>query len=279
VRVLARSPDAALEADADLVRGRLEDPSALTELVDGCRTVVHCAGAVRAPSSAAFHRVNADATALLGRLCAERGARLVLISSLAAREPHLSPYAASKRAAEDALGSATDLDWAAIRPPLVYGPGDRATLPVFRMMKHGWLATPSVGGARFSAIYRDDLADAVAALAASDARGIFDISDGAPNGYAWADMAVAAADHLGRRVRMVGVPRTAMRAVAAVNAFAAKLTGGAPMLYPGKVRELYHIDWACGAGPLMRATGWRPRTALGRGVAQTFGWYADNEWL
>lgn len=279
VRALARRADRTLEADAEVVQGTLQDPLSLARLVEGCSVLVHCAGAVRAPTAAAFHQINADATAVLGELCAEYGARLVLVSSLAARQPGLSPYAASKRAAEDALARMPGLDWCAVRPPLVYGPGDRATLPLFRMMRHGWLAVPAVPGARFSAIYRDDLGEAVTALVESDARGIFEVSDTAPDGYTWNDMAAAAAGHLQRRVRMIAVPRRLMQTVAAANGVVAKLTGGAPMVYPGKVRELYHIDWACGAGPLMRATGWRPRVALGQGVAQTFRWYADNDWL
>lgn len=279
VRALARSADTALEADAEVIRGTLEDPPSLARLTEGCPVLVHCAGAVRASTADAFHRINADATAALGRLCAENGVRLVLVSSLAAREPGLSPYAASKRAAEEALASTPGLDWCAVRPPLVYGPGDRATLPVFKMMRHGWLAVPAVPAARFSAIYRDDLGEAVAALAENDVRGIFDVSDATPDGYTWNDMAAAAASHLQRRVRMVAVPPWVMQTVGAANAVAAKLTGGAPMVYPGKVRELYHIDWACGAGPLTSATGWRPRIALGQGVAQTFRWYADNNWL
>src|SRR5690606_40015978 len=94
----------------------------------------------------------------LGRLCAARGIRLVLVSSLAARSPDLSAYAASKRDAEKALTEIDGLDWCAIRPPLVYGPGDRATLPLFRAMRRGLLPVPAGSGGRFSAIHADDLA-------------------------------------------------------------------------------------------------------------------------
>ena len=209
VRALARSADTALEADAEVIRGTLEDPPSLARLTEGCPVLVHCAGAVRASTADAFHRINADATAALGRLCAENGVRLVLVSSLAAREPGLSPYAASKRAAEEALASTPGLDWCAVRPPLVYGPGDRATLPVFKMMRHGWLAVPAVPGARFSAIYRDDLGEAMAALAENDVRGIFDVSDATPDGYTWNDM--AAGGRVSRSARVshrpfVGMP-------------------------------------------------------------------------
>src|SRR3546814_1469361 len=115
------------------VPGDLDDAAALCALVEGCSALLPWAGAVRAHSPDEFARVSTDATSRIGQLCAARGVRLVLISSLAAREPALSPYASSKHAAERALGRVPRLDWCALRPPLVYGPRDRATLPLFRM--------------------------------------------------------------------------------------------------------------------------------------------------
>ena len=65
--------------------------------------------------------------------------KLVLVSSLAAREPCLSSYAASKRSGEAVL---LDVDnafpWTILRPPAVYGPGDRATLPFFKSIRRGY---------------------------------------------------------------------------------------------------------------------------------------------
>ncbi|MFN4088115.1 MAG: NAD-dependent epimerase/dehydratase family protein [Alphaproteobacteria bacterium] len=279
VKALARRADSNLAVDAALVPGTVEDVTAIETLIAGCPVLVHCAGAVRARSAADFHRVNAAATAAIGRLCAERGVRLVLVSSLAAREPQLSSYAASKRAAEEALAAIPGLDWCAIRPPLVYGPGDRATLPLFRLMRRGFLPVPAVPNARFSAVYRDDLSAAVAALAASATDGIFEICDGHAGGYGWADLAATAATHLGRPVRCVPIPRAAMRLAAAATQAVARLTGGAPMVYPGKVRELYHIGWVCDAGPLTEATGWQPRVSMDEGIRRTFRWYGANNWL
>src|SRR3546814_7549639 len=60
---------------------------------------------------------------------------------------------------QDARG----LCWQALRPPVVYGPGDRATLPLFRQFARGLVLRPS-GGGRFSMLYVEDLAAAVAAL-------------------------------------------------------------------------------------------------------------------
>ncbi|MBM3651220.1 MAG: NAD-dependent epimerase/dehydratase family protein, partial [Alphaproteobacteria bacterium] len=88
---------------AEIVLGDLLDEGALRQLVAGVDAVVHAAGLIKARRAADFLRVNRDGTALLSALAPE--ARLVLVSSLAAREPQLSPYAASKRAAEEAVAA------------------------------------------------------------------------------------------------------------------------------------------------------------------------------
>ncbi len=67
--------------------------------------------------------------------------RFVHVSSLAAREPKLSMYGASKARAEE-LVRCSGLDWAIVRPPAVYGPGDKETLELFRMAKLGLMLMP-----------------------------------------------------------------------------------------------------------------------------------------
>ena len=89
--------------------------------------------------------------------------RFVHVSSLAAREPKLSLYGASKERAEGLVMS-SGLDWAIVRPPAVYGPGDRETLELFRMAKLGLMLMPPKG--RVSVIHVDDLARLLLALAA-----------------------------------------------------------------------------------------------------------------
>ena len=54
-----------------------------------------------------------------------------------------------------------------VRPPAVYGPGDRETLELFRMAKLGLMLMPPKG--RVSVIHADDLARLLLALAAPDA--------------------------------------------------------------------------------------------------------------
>ena len=71
---------------------------------------------------------NADAVVEAAKVWATP--RFVHVSSLAAREPALSDYGWSKHEAEGVVAG-SGLPWTIVRPPAVYGPGDRETLAYF----------------------------------------------------------------------------------------------------------------------------------------------------
>lgn len=279
VRALARSPqraDRLRAAGVELIEGALSDGAALDRLVEGAAGVVHCAGAVRGATRAAFDRVNVEGTQHL--IDAMRRAtptpRLLALSSLAAREPALSHYAASKHAMERVIAASGLDDWLILRPPAVYGPGDRELLPVFKLMAHGFALVPGRTTARFSMVFVDDLADAVASWAASTRRhaGTYTLDDGRAGGYDWNDVATAVGELCDRRVRLVQVPAAVLNTLAATNRALARVFGYSPMLTPEKLRELRHDDWVCESGPLTEAIGWRPRVTLAEGLRRTPGW-------
>jgi 2-alkyl-3-oxoalkanoate reductase len=284
VRALARRPDPSLaEVGAEVVRGTLEDRASLEALVEGAQAAVHCAGAITAPSRSAFVQVNRDGTAALAAalIAQPRPPRLLLMSSLAAREPDLSSYAASKRMAEDAARAllAGKADFCILRPPAVYGPGDRATLPIFRQIRKGLLFVPAAD-ARFSLLYVDDLAEIVARLLEGPRwdGAIMEPDDGS-GGYSWADLARIAGGHLDRPVRTVPVPRLALWLPAACSQILGVALRRAPMLTLGKLRELYHSDWLCRAQGGLPSTAGPSRVTFDNGFAATLAWYMQRKWL
>ena len=122
------------------VEGALEDLDSLKRLVNGVDAVIHCAGAVRGATQAHFDRLNVDGAARLVQAVSEQHPvpRFLLISSLAAREPEISPYASSKRQGEVVLAAKSgQIPWTVLRPPAVYGPGDREMLPLMQWMLRG----------------------------------------------------------------------------------------------------------------------------------------------
>lgn len=286
VRALTRRPDPGLERPGVVaIGGALEDKVAVTRLVEGCTAVVHCAGAVAAPSLAAFRRVNAvGATQVMTAAgAAATRPRFLLLSSLAAREPALSAYASSKRLGEDQVRCAAGerVELCILRPPAVYGPGDRATLPIFRQLRRGLLLVPAVAAARFSLIYVEDLADLIAHLLDQPdwSDRILEPHDGRAGGYRWPDLAEIAGQQLGRRVRTVALPRAFLWPVAAVGEAAAATLGRPPAISLGKLRELFHSDWVCRTAKEPLLADWFARTTFEVGFARTAAWYERNRWL
>lgn len=196
--------------------------------------------------------------------------RLLLLSSLAAREPQLSWYARSKRDGEELLRGEIDLDWIILRPPAVYGPGDKEMLPVFEAMSRGIALVAGSSEARISLVHVDDLVAAIIACLQSDAtsRHTYSPCDGRDNGYNWHEMAAIAGAVWSRRVRLWNIPAWLLDQVAWLNLRIARLTGRAPMLTPAKLRELRHPNWVVDHRDLTAATGWQPETGLERGLQQ-----------
>ena len=253
------------------VEGDLDDPESLGRLVRNVYAVVHCAGAVRGASSAHFFNVNSHGVAGLVEAARKENPkpRFLLISSLAAREPHLSPYAASKKQGEEALAEgAGGMPWAALRPPPVYGPGDKEMLPLFQWMYRGIAPVIGSADARFSMLYVEDLADAIVRWLAcgNTSQQPFELHDGQHNGYAWEDLIRVISRLRGRRVYRVPIPVLPLAWLARLNILAAGLVGYAPMLTPGKIRELKHLDWTCDNTLFSHETGWTPRVFLEEGL-------------
>jgi len=266
VRALARRPPAN-EPRVEWLAGDLHDADALARLVDGAGVVVHCAGRVRGSAAAQFNHANAQGTRQLVRAAAAQRPwpRFLLMSSLAARQPELSWYAASKRLAEEFMVRHADaMPWAALRPTAVYGPGDRELTPLFECMQRGLLPVLGPLRGRISLLHVQDLVEAVLcwAQSARPVRGVFEIHDGSPEGYSWRELMTLAEEIWGRPVRRLPIHRGLLRGVGAVNLGLAWLAGYDPMLTPGKVRELRHPDWRCDNGPFSAAVGWSPRVTL-----------------
>jgi nucleoside-diphosphate-sugar epimerase len=262
---------------AEIVWGDLSDQGALARLVEGVDAVVHAAGLIKARDPADFFAVNRGGTARLAALAPE--ARFLLLSSLAAREPGLSPYGASKRAAEEALAGRAG-PWLAVRAPAVYGPGDRETLAYFRAAERGIGPSPMGTAARLSLIHVEDLAEALAlALDQPLPPSAYEIDDGRAEGYSYADMADAAGQALGRRVTSLPIPRPVMAAVAWLNGVRQALGGPTQILTAGKVAELFHGDWVAHDRRLAAATGFTAHHDLGTGFRDTVLWYRARGWL
>jgi nucleoside-diphosphate-sugar epimerase len=262
---------------AEVVWGDLSDEAALRRLVTGADAIVHMAGLIKARDAREFLAVNRDGTSRLSSLAPQ--ALFLFLSSLAAREPQLSPYAESKRAAEDALARRSG-PWLAVRAPAVYGPGDRETLTYFKAVARGLAPEPRVSEAQLALIHVCDLAEALAlCLERPPEPSVYEIDDGRKGGYRYADMAEAASRALGREAWSLRVPQGVMATVAAANSFGQSMGGPVQILTEGKVREIFHADWTVHDSRLAQGLGFTPRYGLEEGFRHTISWYREHNWL
>lgn len=259
------------------VRGALDDPASLAALCEGADAVLHIAGVVNAPDTAGFETGNVIGTANMIAAAKHAGiARFVHVSSLAAREPSLSAYGASKARAEKLVGTSL-LDWTIIRPPGVYGPGDKDVFEMFRLAKKGIALLPPRG--RGSWIHVDDLARLLVALlpAHEDASArTFEADDGIPGGWTHEAFARAIGWAVGRRVITFHAPSFLLKMAAhgdrLVRRDAAKLT-------PDRAGYMSHPDWTITRGNAPPAALWKPQIATRQGLKETVRWYKAKGWL
>jgi nucleoside-diphosphate-sugar epimerase len=258
------------------ISGDLETRSALEALVNEADGVIHVAGVISATNAAAFERGNVAGTlAMLAAATAGGVRRFIHVSSLAAREPKLSLYGASKARAEE-LVHGSGLDWAIVRPPAVYGPGDRETLELYRMAKLGLMLMPPKG--RVSLVHVDDLARLLLALAGpvSPSNILIEADDGKPGGWTHREFARALGQAVGTRPAIVSSPgillRLAARADQLFRREKAKLT-------IDRAAYFSHRNWVVEPKRACPPELWHPAIDTMQGLKDTATWYREQGWL
>ena len=246
-------------AGVNWVEGDLGDRDALTRLVEGADAVIHVAGTL----------------ATLAAATAAGARRFVFVSSLAAREPALSMYGGSKARAEEIVRE-SGLDWSIVRPPAVYGPGDRETLELFKMAKLGLMLMPPEG--RLSLIHADDLARLLLALATPGAPASLTIEpdDGHPGGWTHRSFAAALGKAVGKRPLVLSAPSPLLHLAARADRI---LRDAKAKLTPDRAAYFSHRDWLVDPGRAAPPGLWAPQIPTEHGLAETADWYRREGWI
>jgi nucleoside-diphosphate-sugar epimerase len=180
VRVLLRSPlpTMPLQVSATVI-GDLRCPRNLATALSGVDAIIHSAGLAHAASGLhenEYRSINTAATVALA-VAAERSgvSRFVFLSSIRAQcgpvadtvitetaEPRpTDAYGKSKLAAELSLAE-LNLDWVALRPVLVYGPGVKANMAqLIRLARSPWPLPLGSITARRSLLSLENLSSAI----------------------------------------------------------------------------------------------------------------------
>lgn len=259
--------------------GTLDDGDALGRLCQGVGAVIHVAAAINARDRAGFAAANIAGTAALLDAANRAGiGRFIHTSSLAARQPEMSNYGWSKAESELVVREQA-VGWTIVRPPTVYGPGDRETLLLFRLAARGIVPLPPAG--RLSLLHADDLASLLLGLALSHvAEGmVIEPDDGRPDGWSHAEFAAALGRAIGRRVWPLPLPAWTIAIGARVDELRGRLGRRPPRLSRDRARYIVHPDWTVSATARPDASIWSPSIDTEAGLAATAGWYRSQGWL
>ncbi len=298
--------------------GDVTDADSLTSAIEGQDVVFHLAGRTQALNAREFHAVNETGTRAIAQACAARTPPPVLVnvSSVAAAgpstldRPHtetdpsapISHYGRSKRAGELAVAAvAHRVPVTVVRPPIVIGPSDRLSLPLFAsVVRFGLQALPSLSKPRFSIIHVTDLVKMLIAAAEKGERldgqlqspsdeaarldsvatgqGMYYASDGQdPTLGELAQMIAHAAGR--RRAIMLPLPASVTWSVAAVMELLAHVLHQPVSLNLDKAREATAGCWTCSSQKAAEQLDFVPATSLGKRVQETVQWYREAGWL
>ncbi len=287
-----------------LATGDVLEPTSFGRAAKGCSVVFHAAAAItpRAGDWESFSRPNVEGTANAITACANAGARLVHVSSVAVygnaerygtgvrRTDESTPlaavredayYARSKQESEALVLAAHEAGrlWAcAVRPSVIYGPHDRQFVPrIARMLRRG--IAPLVGGGRttLSVVHAANVADGMVRAAGVDAAGgqAYNLA----NDY---DVTVAeffrlAGVGMNRPVRTISVPLFVARlALGGFKVIAPALLGSRFNAVTAASLDFLSRDNPFSSERARRELGWDPPVRPEDGIPDSFRWWAAH---
>ena len=286
------------------VQGSLSDFESLKRAVEGVDYVFHLAGAISAPERATYFEINAEGTRRLAQAVAEVRPglkRFVHVSSLAAGGPvktlrarvemdtdePVSTYGESKLKSEGELLQYKDqFPVTIVRPPMVYGPKDKATFVFVRTVGRNLLplfrGKGKDGQKYYSAIHSEDLC-----------RGIFLASQVSPDvvpsgeifylsGDDWVsyeNLMFTIARHLGKKPFRFSVPMAALTVGALGLSALGRVTKRTFPLNLDKLNEIRPDYWVCSNEKAKRVLGFAPRFDISSGLLDSVQWYRRAGWI
>jgi len=257
---------------------------------------VHCAGILFARNLAAYREVNVTASqAFIRKL--PPAARLVVLSSQSAGGPTPAHSSARSMTDPDApitwYGSskcemekmvrALRPDALILRPPMILGPRDQATLPLFRMAAQPIRVKPGIRPKHYSWIAASDLVDAILRVfedpiwTQAAGRALY---AAAPESISDIGLIAAAARALRKTGATLPLPHPLLRAASWFIDAVPALQASIPSLTRDRVREIFPNRWVLDTAPFQSLLpSGQLFASLETTLAETLAWYRARQQL
>ena len=285
------------------VTGDLSEPESLVRACEGVEVVFHLAGLTAAKNREEYFKFNGEGTRNLASAAVKAGTvkKFIYVSSLAASGPSpglcprseidpehpVSTYGESKLRGELYLDEFKGkLPFIVFRPPMVYGPRDKAVFLLFKTVSKNFMPllpsrTPT-GHKYYSAIHVDDLIDAmVESLHAPEecfqTGERFFISDGQI--YTYERILSIIAKELKVVPLKFTLPHVLVTGLAKAGTLAGRVLKTNLPINDDKLNEIAPDYWICSSEKINDKLHFKAKYTMESGVAQTVAWYKVNGWL
>lgn len=302
VRALVRHPAPELAArGVDLAVGDVLDAGAFAHAANGSDVLFHTAAVVTSRAGwEAFRRPNVDGTRNAIAAAAQSGARLLHLSSVAVysrrydrssekvhedapREPlpERAYYARSKRESEDMVfdAHARGIVWAtAVRPCVIYGTRDRQFVPrIARALRYGIAPVIGGGDTTLPIVGAANVAQGAILAAAHDGAGGRAYNLANDFDVTLRDLYRFAGEGLGRRIRVIPIPRGVAMAVFRSWHKLGHILGGASRVVPSGAIDMITRDNPFTSRRARDELGWIPNVRPEEGLVGAFRWWRDHQ--
>jgi dihydroflavonol-4-reductase len=268
----------AMPAGVEVFPGDLSVFADPTTVLPPCDVVIHLAGVVAAKRMAEYRAINYGAvTDLIACLRRQRWTprRFLFASSLAAAGPSpphrpwteddppcpIDAYGVAKASAEEVVRAAP-FPTTSFRPPIVLGPGDAASLTLFRAARTGIGVRVAGPLQRLSFVDVRDLVDAIVCMAADRRAGSFTYYTSHPLGMDIAELWRGLGSAVGKRVVVVPLPRWLLTLAMCVSTAGAWILRRRNQLDLKQLQQMTAPAFVCSSDKLSRDLGWTPRYDL-----------------
>jgi uncharacterized protein YbjT (DUF2867 family) len=150
--------------DVDWAEGNVTRPETLSPAIEGASAIIHTVAIAIEKGGRTYEEINYQGTVNVVEATRAAGVqRLINISQLGADSSLPYRFLASKGKAQEYV-AASDLDWTAFRPSVIWGPEDEFANTFARLVPFSPIIFPIVGGeeAKFQPVWVEDLVTCIA---------------------------------------------------------------------------------------------------------------------